>query len=121
MITTNTLTESTFWKKLPFRELVVSGIVLNLAVILLFFLLRNFLPPVLPLLYGRPAGSGQLLPDFGILLAPGLSMLFILINVIISNFLTDNFSKKLLISSAFLISLLTSITALKIIFLVGFF
>lgn len=112
---------ATFWKKIPFYGLVISGLGLNLAVILLFLLVKGFLPPVIPLLYGRPSGSGQLLPDFGILLAPALSIALILVNVVISGYITDLFSKKLLIAASCLISLLTSITVIKIIFLVGFF
>ncbi|HKC04820.1 MAG TPA: hypothetical protein VKC54_03035 [Patescibacteria group bacterium] len=112
---------SSFWKKLPFKGLVVLGLGLNFAMILLYLIIRGFLPPIIPLLYGRPAGSGQLLPNLGILLAPMLSIVFIFLNIVISNLLTDAFSKKLLIAVSCLISFLTSITLLKIIFLVGFF
>lgn len=112
---------ATFWNKLPYKGLVVAGLALNLAIVLLFLIVKSFLPPIVPLLYGRPIGSGQLLPDMGILLAPALSVIFIVLNTIITGRVTDEFSKKLLITSAFLISLLTSITVLKIIFLVGFF
>ena len=99
----------------------VAGIGLNLTVVVLFLLIKGFLPPIIPLLYGRPSGAGQLLPDWGILLAPALSTLLIIINVVTSNYVLAVFSKKLLIAAGCLVSLLTTITVLKIIFLVGFF
>lgn len=112
---------ATFWKKMPFKTLIVSALGLNIVAILIFVLLKGFLPPIVPLLYGRPSGEGQLLPVLELLIAPSLSICLIVINGIIANITADSFSKKLLASSAFMVSLLTTITLIKVIFLVGFF
>lgn len=121
MTAVNNLTHSKFWKRTPFLGFLIAAISLNLLTILVFLLVKNFLPPVVPLFYGRPGGEGQLVPAFGLLIAPILSIVFILINSLISNITQDLFTRKLLIVSAFLVSLLTTITFFKIIFLVGFF
>jgi len=115
------ITDSSFWKKTPLRGFVVAAVILNLVSIVVFLVLKGFLPPVAPLLYGRPSGETQLLPVFGLLTAPALSLLFIAVNSVLSNFTKDIFAKKLLISATLLLSLLTTITLFKIIFLVGFF
>jgi len=112
---------SSFWKKTPFKGFLTAALVLNLVAIVVFLILKGFLPPVVPLLYGRPTGETQLVPTIWLLAAPGLSLLFIIINSLITNFTSDVFANKLLITTTFLLSLLTVITLFKIIFLVGFF
>lgn len=121
MSTTNPLTRSSFWKKTPLRGLFVTSLVLNILTVGIFLILLKFLPPVTPFLYGRPSGEGQLVPTLFLLSAPAISIIFTIINGVISSFTSDLFTKKLLIVTTFLLSLLTTITVLKIIFLVGFF
>lgn len=84
-------------------------------------LARTNLPPKVPLLYGQPAGEGQLVPTLGLLVAPGVSLAIILINTVVGFFIKDKFLKKALAVSALFMSILTTITVLKIIFLVGSF
>jgi hypothetical protein len=115
------ITNSLFWKKTPFRGFVVAALALNILSVLAFFVLRGNIPPVIPLLYGRPSGESQLVPSLGLLVAPGISLFFLAVNLLISGFVGDIFAKKLLITAGLLLSLLTSITLFKIIFLVGFF
>lgn len=106
---------------MPFKTLVVSALTINIVSVLAFIFLKRLLPPVAPLLYGRPSGAGQLLPALGLLVAPSLSICLIIINGAVANFTDDSFSKKLLVASAFMVSLLTTITVFKVIFLIGFF
>lgn len=83
--------------------------------------LKGFLPPIVPLLYGNPTGSGQLVPTLGLIIAPGISLIIIVINIILSLTVKNDFLRKTLAISTLLISVLTTITIIKIILLVGYF
>jgi len=109
------------WKKLAYRNYFLAAVIINIGVFLSLVLLRNFLPPLAPLFYGRPVGEAQLTNTFGLLIAPGASLLMTALNLGLSFWIKDNFLKKLLAISAIVISVLTAITITKIILLVGFF
>ena len=109
------------WKKVPFRNYFLAAIVINLGVFLLLIILKNFLPPLVPLFYGRPTGAAQLTNTFGLVATPGASLLITAINIFLSFWVKDNFLKKLLAIAAIVVSILTAITIVKIILLVGFF
>jgi len=109
------------WKKLTFRNYFLAAITIDLVTGLSIILLRDFLPPLVPLFYGRPAGEAQLTGTFGLLIAPGVSFLITVINLGISLLVENNFLKRILAISTIVISVLTTITVAKIIFLVGFF
>ena len=106
---------------MPFRNYFLTAIIINLVVLLSLVLLKSFLPPLAPLFYGRPAGEAQLTNTFGLLIAPGVSLLIIAINLLLSIWAKDDFIKKLLAISTIVISVLTAITIIKIVLLVGFF
>lgn len=99
----------------------MAAIALTIASAMAIVVLKNWLPPLVPLFYGKPSGSGQLVTTYELLIAPGVSLLVIIINTFLSLYIPDLFLKKTLIIGAFLLSLLTAITVFKIIFLVGFF
>jgi hypothetical protein len=109
------------WKNLPYKGYIYFSVALNIVSIILIFVLRGFLPPVVPLFYGLPVGSDQLTPSFGLILAPIAGLAIMTINSLVSNFIKDTFFKKTLIISSAFISLLMAITVSKIILLVGFF
>lgn len=107
-------------QKLPLVGYVYASFVLiTLSATVIAATLSN-LPPVIPLFFGRPAGAGQLVPTFGLFIAPGAALIITLLNTILAIYLTDNFLKKILAVSSFFISLLSVITIIKIILLVGF-
>lgn len=110
-----------FWKELPFKGYLYASLALNIFTFLAILLVRNFLPPVVPMLYGRPEGAGQLVSTFGLLIAPATALVITLLNTILSGVIKQNFIQKILIISTFLVSTLTTITVLKIVFLVGLF
>ncbi len=89
--------------------------------ILGIFFLKDFLPPVVPLFYGGASGEGQLVPTLGLLIAPGVALIITLLNIGLSTITKDDFSKKALAIAAFVVSILTTVTIIKIFFLVGFF
>lgn len=109
------------WKNLPFAEYIVISVVLSLVTIAMTVILTGKLPPVVPLFYGRPVGEGQLVPTLSLLLAPGAAIILTIINTFLAILSKDDFLKKILVLTSFLVSLLLCITVAKIILLVGFF
>jgi hypothetical protein len=109
------------WKKVPYRNFFLAAIIINIGVALSLTLLSSILPPLAPLLYGRPAGEAQLTKTLGLFIAPGTSLLITMLNLGLSLWVKDDFLKKLLAVSTIVISILTAITITKIILLVGFF
>lgn len=63
------------------RDIVLATIFLNLVLLLFILIIGQKLPPVLPLLYSRPWGQDQLVPFNYLFLVPGISLLFLLINL----------------------------------------
>lgn len=109
------------WGKVILKNYVVAGTCLSLVSVILIVLFRGILPPQVPLFYGQPVGEGQLVSSWGFLIAPASSLLITAVNVFFSTRVSDIFYKKVLIISAFFVSVLVIITTVKIIFLVGFF
>ena len=104
-----------------YRNYFLASIIINLLTALAVLILKSFLPPLTPLFYGRPVGATQLTATLGLLIAPGISLLLTIVNLLLSFTVKDDFLKKVLAVSTAFISLLTTITVIKIIFLVGFF
>jgi hypothetical protein len=109
------------WKKVPYRNYFLVAIIINIVVFLSIIFLKSFLPPLAPLFYGRPMGEVQLTTTLGLLIAPGVSLLITVLNLLFSLWIKDGFLKKLLAISTVVISVLAAITIIKIILLVGFF
>lgn len=109
------------WNKIVFKNYYYAALVLNVGSIVGIFSLASFLPPIVPLFYGGAAGEGQLVPTFGLLIAPSTSLIITILNIGLSMTTKDDFSKKSLAIAALVISILTTITIIKIFFLVGFF
>lgn len=110
-----------FLEKVPFKGYIYTSIAINVAVAVFIWLLSSFLPPVVPLLYGKPTGEGQLVPTLWLMTGPAVSVLVTFINTFLAAMLKNLYAKKIVIISAFLVSLLTTVTVVKIILLVGFF
>jgi len=108
-------------KKLSFKNLYFIAIIINVVAILAIIILKSFLPPLVPLFYGEPAGEAQLTNTFGLLIAPAVAFLLTILNLSVSFWVKDEFLKKILAISTLVISVLTAITMVKIILLVGFF
>lgn len=108
-------------KELPFLSFWYFSLFLPLAATALVLTIKSFLPPVVPLFYGQAEGERIIAPMLGLLIIPATSLFITAINTILSLFSKDIFLKKTLILGAFFISILLSISLVKIIFLVGFF
>lgn len=109
------------WKDIPLKGYLYFSLFLNVLSVVSVLVAKNFLPPVAPLLYGRPEGEGQLVPTLWLLSAPLTSFVITLINILLVRLVKDAFMQKILVMSAFLLSILTTITIVKIVFLVGLF
>jgi len=109
------------WKDLPHKNYIYLSFAVNIITALSILIFRSFLPPVVPLFYGRPIGQFQLVSSLGLLIAPIVAFLITLVNLYIARQTHDNFLKRILIISSFFVSFLIAITVFRIIFLVGFF
>jgi hypothetical protein len=109
------------WKDLPYKGCIYFSIALNIVSAVIIVILKGNLPPVVPLFYGLPIGAEQLAPTLELFLTPAAGLIITAINILISFISKDIFLKKLLIISGTFISLLLTITLIKIILLVGFF
>jgi hypothetical protein len=112
---------TTSWKSLPFKTHILLAVIFSAVSALVIVLIRDFIPPVVPFFYGEAVGERQLTTSTGLLIAPALSILVVLVNSILAA-LTDNiFFKKILVAGSLLFFLLMTTTTIKIILLVGFF
>lgn len=109
------------WKNTPYKNYLYLSTFLIAATSLTVFFLKNFLPPVVPLFYGKPLSESQLVPAPGLLIPLGVALVILIINLILNFIVKDGFLKKILIVSSFLVLVLMIITVVKIVSLVGFF
>ena len=109
------------WKKIAFKNFFFVAIIINILAVIAIIILKDFLPPRLPLFYGRPVGETQLVGTLGLLVAPAASFLITMLNLVVSFSIKDDFLKRIIAVATLTISILTAITILKIILLVGFF
>ncbi len=113
--------KNTLSEKIAFINYIYFALALNLLNVIAVLLMKNNLPPQVPLFYGFTESEQQLTTSFGLLIPGVFSFLLTLGNVIFSIFIKNNYLKKILSITSFTISLLSLITVIKIIFLVGFF
>jgi hypothetical protein len=110
-----------WWKKVVLNNCFLAAIIINVLCVAVIFIFKEFLPPVVPLFYGKPAGDGQLIPTLGLIVAPVVSLIITFINLGLNIIIKDIFLKKILAVAAIFLTLITTITVVKIISLVGFF
>jgi hypothetical protein len=106
-------------KNLVYPKLIVLSIVLPLLTVVLVFVLKNRLPPQVPLFYGLPEGEEQLTNTLGLMIPSLVAIAIVLINTIVSIFIKQDFVKKTLVFTALAVVFFSTITTIKIIFLVG--
>lgn len=94
-------------------------VLLSLLMTLFIVIAFRFLPPKLPLFYSLPWGEKQLAGKFQLLIIPAIIISVAFFNLIISRQLHPSqvFFKKILLLSSVLISLILTITFLKIVFI----
>ncbi len=110
-----------WWKKIAFNNYYLTAFIVSVFLIAIILILSGFLPPVVPLFYGRPVGETQLVTSYLLVIAPGVSLVVSGVNLLISMWVKDVFTKRILAITTLVVSLITVITVVKIILLVGFF
>lgn len=93
----------------------------NILVAIGVLLLSSKLPPVVPLFYGKPFGEEQLVSRSFIILPPLIASIFILINMSLGKIVKDKFLQNILLALILGCTLLSTITVIKVILLIGNF
>lgn len=106
---------------IPLRNYLLPALFLALAMPAFVFLLRDSLPPQVPLFYGQAEGETQLAPWWMLTLPSFTSVSISLLNFILAVFVSDEFLKKVLLVTSVACAFFAIITTVKIIFLVGSF
>jgi len=105
--------------KIAYARSILGLLVFNLVIISLVIILNNCLPPEVPLFYGLPIGEEQLTKSMFLILPPVVAIIFTIINSVAVNVIKDDFVQKTLLAITLFVSLLTSITVIKIILLIN--
>ncbi len=105
----------------PYVKYFTAILIVNIAVIIAIALLASSIPPIVPLFYGLAHGEDQLVPQSFLLLPPAIAALITVINASISIVTNDQFIKRVLTGTTFAATILSTITIIKIILLVGKF
>lgn len=95
----------------------LSPLFISLIITVIIFTLFKFLPPKLPLFYSLPWGEGQLATPQQFLVIPASISIVALLNLIISGQLHEQqyFFKKVLLLSSGAVTIILTITFIKII------
>lgn len=103
---------------LPFKEFFAICLAVNFIVGIGVVILASSLPPVVPLLYGLPVGEEQLAPKIFLVLPCLVAIILTLSNAFLAINSKDAFIHKVLLGICVAVTLLASITTVKIFFLV---
>ena len=95
--------------------------IISLVVIVLVVILQKALPPQVPLFYGLPKGEEQLAPSINLIIPSLLSLAIVVVNSSILLIIEDDFLQKVLVFTAVVCVFFSTITTIKIFFLVGIF
>ena len=116
---TSTDNKGTAFAKIP--KTVVALAIINIAIIVLVFIINKQLPPELPLFYGLAYGKEQLALSHYLVIPSVVALIIILVNTVISYFLEDSFLKTTLLITDFAVTFFSIITTIKIVLLIGSF
>jgi len=106
---------------LPLTKTLLSLLFINGAIIVFqLTFLKNRLPPVVPLLFGKPQGEEQLVPKLYLTAPPLTSSIIALINTALIKSITNHFLKYVLLGLMLTATVLSTITVIKIVLLVGY-
>jgi hypothetical protein len=104
------------WKK---TLILIAG--LNIVTLIVIYVSWSKIPPLIPLYYGNPTGGEQLGPSRGLFIPPSFVLVSLLTAILITKAYKDDFLEKLLVMSLCVLTTLSTVTVLKILFLVGNF
>ena len=120
-IWTETFSKNPQERKMPLPGYIVASFLTNLVIITLVLALvyTKRIQPEVPLFYGSPEGEEQLAASWMLAIPAIIASAFTIVNTTLSYFLKDDFLKKSLIIGAFTLTVLSTITTLKIIGLIS--
>lgn len=97
--------------------IILAPLALSLGITLVITVAFKFLPPRLPLFYSLPWGDGQLATQQQFLIIPASIAVVTLLNLVISWQLhpSQSFFKKVLLLSPFVVSLILTMTFVKVV------
>jgi hypothetical protein len=107
--------------KIPLKNYILIGGVINFATIIFTLFVQGKLPPQVPLFYGLPLGENQLVKPIFLLIPSLLSCVIISANLFLARLIKDDFVKKAFAVTGLASAIFTGITTFKIIFLIGSF
>lgn len=111
-----------FFARIPYKKLVIASVIINAINIGGVLLLSKYIPPQIPLFYGLAEGEGQLNSTLGLIIPGLISSTITIFNTTLCLVIRkEEFLQKALVVAAFTTSLLSIITVIQIIFLVGSF
>jgi hypothetical protein len=110
-----------WFKKVVFHNFFLAAGVISIIAAIGIIAAKKFLPPVVPLFFGKPSGEEQLASFWFLFLVPAVSILISGLNLFINVRAKELFTKKILAVSSLIISIMSAVTVFKIIILVGFF
>jgi hypothetical protein len=99
---------------LPFKWGLVTATVVNIGFTILILTFLPKLPQEVPLLYGLPEGEEQLVPAWALTLPNLSAFLITIVNITLSLLIKDNLAKKALLLTGIIVTLLATITTIKI-------
>lgn len=101
------------------NKIVLICLVTNALVVTLVLIFQKNLPPVVPLFYGLPQSEAQLAPSYALSLPPLISLIIVGVNTLIGKLLKNSFLQNVLIALIIATTAFSTITVVKIFFLVG--
>lgn len=110
-----------WFKKISFYKYFLVSWLLSVVSIVGILFTKKYLPPVLPLFYGKPVGVEELASSNFLFLVPLGVILISCFNFFISKSAKDVFIQKILAVTSLVVSFMATTTVFKIILLVGFF
>ena len=110
-----------YLRNIPFVKSIYASFILNTLTLVLVLVLKDYLPPEVPLFYGSPEGENQLTTSLYLIIPSVSSFLILAINLLLAFISQDDLLKKMLLTVVLAVSILSTITTIKIVLLVGSF
>ncbi len=107
------------FERLPLKKLFIVAFFVSISVILVTLISQVILPPQIPLYFGLPQTSAQLVRPILLILPSLISILITIMNTVISIKISDSYIKKTLAFTSIAVSILSTIATIKIVFLVS--
>jgi hypothetical protein len=106
---------------LEWKKTLSAVFLINTATLLFIYINWSKIPPLIPLYYGNPTGVEQLGPSKGLFIPPSFVLVALITTILINKAYKDSFLETLLTLSLCVLTVLSTVTVFKILFLVGNF